>query len=84
MWFAALGRCEQNPWFERFLERLREGSPPVLGLLATNPFPDHPPRYTRALVFDYRFTDSNARRDTGAWWRRELKGPYCKESPEVQ
>jgi hypothetical protein len=84
MWFAALGRCEQTPWFERFLERLREGSPPVLGLLATNPFPDHPPRYTRALVFDYRFTDSNARRDTGAWWRREPKGPYCKESPEVQ
>jgi len=82
MWFAALGRCEQNPWFERFLERLREGSSPVLGLLATNPFPDQPPRYTRTLVFDYRFTDLNARRDTGAWWKRVPKGPYCRELPE--
>ncbi len=78
-WFAALGRCERNPWFESFLERLREGSPPVLGLLATNPFPDRPPRYTRALLFDYRFTDQSARRDTGAWWRREPKGLYCGE-----
>jgi len=79
MWFAALGRCEQNPWFERFLERLREGSPPVLRLLAANPFPDHPPRYTRGLVFDYRFTDLRTRRDTGAWWSRRPKGLYCRE-----
>ncbi|HEY7515086.1 MAG TPA: lipase maturation factor family protein, partial [Vicinamibacteria bacterium] len=45
MWFAALGDCEANPWFLRFLDRLREGSPPVLGLLAGNPFPEGPPRY---------------------------------------
>src|SRR5262249_53081004 len=33
MWFAALGYCETNPWFVRFVIRLLEGSKPVSGLL---------------------------------------------------
>jgi hypothetical protein len=60
-----------------FLARLLEGSPPVLRLLAKNPFPDHPPRYVRAVLYDYHFTDAATRRATGAWWRREEKGLYC-------
>ena len=56
MWFAALGNVQDNPWFVRFLVRLLEGSPEVLGLLRTDPFPDHPPRYVRAVVYDYHFT----------------------------
>jgi hypothetical protein len=48
----------------------------VLGLLATNPFPDHPPRYVRAVLYDYRFTDAAEKRQTGAWWRRRELGPY--------
>ena len=75
MWFAALGVCESNPWFVRFLERLREGSPPVLELLARDPFPSRPPRYLRSVVYDYRFTRAGAE----AWWRRERQGPYCPE-----
>ena len=77
MWFAALGRYEHNPWFINFCVRLLQGQPDVLGLLETNPFPDAPPRYIRALVYEYHFTDLATRRATGQWWRRELKGPYC-------
>lgn len=77
MWFAALGTCEENPWFVNFLARLLEGSPPVLRLLASNPFPGHPPRYVRAVLYDYHFTDAATRRATGAWWQREEKGLYC-------
>jgi hypothetical protein len=77
MWFAALGTCEENPWFIAFLARLLQGSPPVLHLLAKNPFPDHPPRYVRAVLYDYRFTDSATRLTTGAWWQRQEKGLYC-------
>jgi predicted DCC family thiol-disulfide oxidoreductase YuxK len=77
MWFAALGSYEDNPWFLSFLRRVLEGSPPVLRLLAKNPFPDAPPRYLRAVLYDYRFTDRATRRATGAWWRRERKGAYC-------
>ena len=77
MWFAALGGYEQNEWVGAFLARLLEGSRPVLRLLATNPFPDHPPRYVRAVLYDYRFTDAVEKRATGAWWRRRELGPFC-------
>ena len=71
MWFAALGSPQRNPWFVRFMHRLQEGSPDVLALLATNPFPKQPPRYLRAMMYDYHFTDSDTRRSSGAWWRRD-------------
>jgi hypothetical protein len=77
MWFAALGSYQGNPWFIAFCEKLLKGSPEVLALLSKNPFPSAPPRYIRAMVYDYRFTDFATRRATGQWWRRELKQPYC-------
>ncbi|MGH9399310.1 MAG: lipase maturation factor family protein, partial [Thermoanaerobaculia bacterium] len=76
MWFAALGRYEDSPWLGRLEARLLEGSPPVLRLFAKNPFPDHPPRFVRAVLYDYRFTDWKTLRQTGAWWRRVEKGPF--------
>ena len=77
MWFAALGGFEQNLWVRSFLGRLLEGSPAVTGLLAKNPFPGDPPRYVRAVLYDYRFTDEAERRRTGAWWRRHELGLFC-------
>jgi hypothetical protein len=76
MWFAALGNTQRHPWFQHFLERLLQGTPAVVGLLAHNPFPDTPPRYIRAVVYTYHFTDMTTRRATGAWWRRERQGLY--------
>jgi lipase maturation factor 1 len=76
MWFAALGDFQQNPWFADFCQRLLQGSPEVLALLAKNPFPDRPPRYVRAELYDYRFTTPAERRATGAWWKREFIGEY--------
>ncbi len=81
MWFAALDQFERTNWFQAFLLRLLQGSPPVLQLLATNPFPDHPPRWLRATLYDYRFTDRAGRRATGEWWTRRELGPY---SPVVR
>jgi hypothetical protein len=76
MWFAALGSADENRWFYNFAARLLQGSAPVLGLLERNPFPGRPPRYIRAVVYEYRFTDYAERRSSGAWWRREEKGMY--------
>jgi hypothetical protein len=76
MWFAALGSAEQSPWLLGLVARLLEGSPPVVGLFEKTPFPDHPPRYVRALLYDYHFTDFAGRRETKAWWRREETGVY--------
>lgn len=75
MWFAALGSVRENPWFLHFLERVLAGSPEVLALLEKNPFPQGPPRYVRARLYDYKFSQSGD--DPRAWWRRELLGEYC-------
>jgi hypothetical protein len=76
MWFAALGTYRSAPWFTNFAVRLLEGSPQVLALLAHNPFPRRPPKYVRAMAYEYTFTDWQTRRRTGAWWKREPKGVY--------
>jgi hypothetical protein len=81
MWFAALGSAGQNPWFESFCQRLLQGSPDVLALLAKNPFPDHPPRFIRAEFYNYHFTSLAEKRATGAWWRREFIGEYLPPVP---
>ena len=76
MWFAALGNYQGNRWFLQFCVRLLQGSPPVLDLLEKNPFPDAPPKYIRAVVFQYHFTDAATKKKTGEWWSRELAGGY--------
>jgi predicted DCC family thiol-disulfide oxidoreductase YuxK len=77
MWFAALSNFQNQPWFLQMCRRLLEGSRPVGALFETNPFPRAPPRFLRAVVYDYHFTTPEERRRTGAWWRREQLGLYC-------
>ena len=74
MWFAALGAPLSNLWLERLRSRLLQGSPAVLSLLKTNPFPQQPPAYVRAVLYHYRFARTAERRATGAWWVRERRG----------
>ncbi len=76
MWFAAFSSPDQHPWFISFLERLLEGDRSVLGLLRYNPFPDEPPKFVRALLYEYHFTTPEERRQTGAIWSRKLIGLY--------
>jgi lipase maturation factor 1 len=76
LWFAALSNYQQNPWFVGLAIRLLQGSPPVVSLFRTNPFPVHPPRYVRATVAGYTFTDWDTHRRTGGWWKREPLGTY--------
>ena len=76
MWFAALSNYERNPWLIQFMIRLLQGSPPVVALLGSNPFPDRPPKYLQALVYDYRFSDAETRNREGSWWTRKLLRPY--------
>jgi predicted DCC family thiol-disulfide oxidoreductase YuxK len=78
MWFAALSGYRSEPWFVGFLLRLLQGSPDVTGLLAKNPFPSAPPKYVRALLFEYSFTDWTELRQTGDWWKRRARGVYLR------
>jgi len=75
LWFAALQAPERIPWFGQFLLRLLEGDPEVTALLETNPFPEHPPHFIRALYYNYRFS-SPEEKTNGIWWDRELLGTY--------
>ena len=56
------------------LDGIRNGSKPVMELLANDPFDGHPPRYLRIEVYDYEFTTLSERSQTAAWWKRELAG----------
>jgi hypothetical protein len=76
MWFAALSSGEKTPWFENLAVRLLQGSPPVLRLLAGNPFPDHPPKFVRAMYSDCRFATPAERAATGSPWHCEAAGWY--------
>jgi lipase maturation factor 1 len=79
MWFAAYGSAAGNPWFAGFMRRLLEGGPSVLALMAEDPFADHPPKYLRALLYDYRFPDPAAHR-AGACWTRRPAGLYFPQA----
>ena len=76
MWFAALGTIDQSPWFISFAQRLLEGSPPVVQLLADDPFKGSPPRYIHAVLYDYDFTTFSELLSTGHWWKRTRSGIF--------
>jgi lipase maturation factor 1 len=76
MWFAALGNYRTNDWFGNLMVRLLQGSPEVVGLFERAPFGRTPPKYVRALLYDYTFTGFAERRATGDLWKRDLRGLY--------
>jgi lipase maturation factor 1 len=71
MWFAALSEPQPGGWFEMFMQRLQEGSPEVLALLAHNPFPKRPPTYLRATLYRYTYTKPEQHKATRQVWNRE-------------
>ena len=55
-------------------------------MLDTSPFPDEPPRFIKADLYLYAFTDYA---DTGgAWWKRERVrtwvGPLSRDAEPLQ
>ena len=77
LWFAAMSPPSAHPWTARLVVRLLDHDPATLKLLGRpNPFPDGPPALVRARLYRYRFTTPAERRQTGAWWSRDLVGEY--------
>jgi hypothetical protein len=79
LWFASLGDWHQNEIVPLTEERLLENDKDVLALFRSNPFPQAPPRYVRAMLWQYWFTTRQEKRATGNWWRREPLGMYAPE-----
>ena len=76
MWFCGFTPWYREPWFVNFTAKLLQNDETTLSLMAGNPFPGKPPRFVRALLYEYRFTTPEERRRTGNWWARELRGDY--------
>ena len=70
LWFAAPETPEQNPWVFSLSDHLLRGTPEVLALFATNPFPGQPPRFVRVIRYEYHFTARAERARNGRWWTR--------------
>jgi hypothetical protein len=77
LWFASLGDWQQNDLVPETEERLLENDRDVLNLFRGNPFAQAPPRYVRAVLWQYWFTSMDEKRRTGNWWRRNLMGLYA-------
>jgi hypothetical protein len=77
LWFASLGSWVQDPLVPRTAEMLLENNPDVLGLFRGNPFSAGPPRYVRAVLYQYWFSTPEEKRSQGVWWRRKFLGTYA-------
>ena len=77
LWFASLGDWQQYNFVAQTEERLLENDPAVISLFRGNPFAQAPPRFVRAVLWQYWFTSMDEKRRTGNWWRRELIGLYA-------
>ena len=72
MWFAAMSSPDEYPWTLTLVSKLLHNDPGVVGLFASNPFPDRPPRYIRAVLYRYYFVKPG--NPGGRWWNRERMG----------
>lgn len=85
MWSAAHSTYEKQPWLLSLTHRLLEGRPEVLALMGSSPF-EKPPKFIRATLYKYKFSDWTQRK-TQTWWVRERVREYfpafTKDSPTL-
>ncbi|CAH8547195.1 unnamed protein product [Schistosoma bovis] len=72
MWFAALTNYRNHPWLMNLVYRLLNQQTEVLELLDPSSVPNNP-KYIRAHLYTYHFTDSFDSKD---WWKRTFKSEY--------
>jgi hypothetical protein len=77
LWFASLGDWQQYEIVPLTEERLLDNDADVLTLFRGNPFAQAPPKYVRAVLWQYWFTSMAEKRATGNWWKRQLLGLYA-------
>ena len=77
LWFASLGSWREYPIVAKTEVSLLSNKRDVLALFAGNPFPQHPPKQVRAVLWQYWFTSMAEKHKTGKWWRREYIGLYA-------
>jgi len=75
MWFAALDSYRSNPWVGSLVYRLLLNEPSVTVLFDPMPF-TKAPKYIRAELYNYEFSQPDERRSNGSVWHRDLLGNW--------
>lgn len=74
IWFSAFSHPSSQDWLLVLMQKLLQGDPKILALMGTNPFPDQPPEFIRAQLYEYHFNDPWG--PSPDVWRRRYLGPY--------
>ena len=86
IWFAAMGSYQQHPWLVHFVYKLLLNDEKTIGLIQNNPFSKKAPKYIRATLFRYEFTEAG--RLDKRWWKRkkvrEYLPPLHKDEPSLR
>ncbi|HYV98089.1 MAG TPA: lipase maturation factor family protein [Gemmatimonadaceae bacterium] len=85
MWFIPLDPGYADGWYPALVARLLQNDAATLSLMASNPFPDAPPKWIRARAYEYEFTTADEKKSTGDWWKRtrtgDFMGPISLDTP---
>jgi hypothetical protein len=85
LWFAAMSDYREYPWTLNLVWKLLHNDSDALSLFAGNPFSRHPPRYVRAVLYNYRFAPPN--NPEHVYWLRNRLGlwlpPLSTDSPDL-
>ncbi|HEV2456547.1 MAG TPA: lipase maturation factor family protein [Verrucomicrobiae bacterium] len=86
MWFAAMATPSDYPWTVNLVWKLLHNDPGALSLFGSNPFPDKPPRYVRAVLYRYAFAPPG--NEAHVWWTRKELGlwlpPLSADDPRLR
>ena len=86
IWFAAMSDPNHHGWAVHLVWKLLHGDPGALSLLDNDPFPEVPPRYVRAVLYEYEFAPAG--NPEGRWWSRKRLGlwlpPVSADDPRLR
>jgi hypothetical protein len=73
MWFASMSSPDDYPWTLNLIWKLLHNDANAVNLFKENPFPNKPPKYIRAVLYEYSFVKPN---NKGIWWSRKSLGNW--------
>ena len=71
MWFAAMSVPEEYPWTYHLIWKLLHNDAQALSLFKEEPFPGKPPKYVRAVLYQYQFAEPG-NKEGFLWNRRRI------------
>ncbi len=69
MWFASMSSADEYPWTYNLVWKLLHNDANAVSLFKNNPFRGKPPRYVRAVLYQYEYAKPG--NPQGLWWKRK-------------